>query len=47
MEEIGMLYQKPWIDILKLEVQDVVRTSGDFQDPDNPDNSNNTENLWP
>ena len=41
-----MLYEKPGMEILKFEMEEVVRTSG-FQDPDNPDNKNNTENLWP
>lgn len=41
-----MLYQKPEMEIIKFETEDVVRTSG-FQDPDKPDNSNDTGNLWP
>lgn len=31
-----MLYQKPKMEILIFEAEDVIRTSGDYHDPTNP-----------
>lgn len=42
-----MLYQKPEMEILKFETEDVVRTSGTYHNPDDPDNVNDTGKFWP
>ena len=41
-----MLYQKPRMEILKLETEDVVRTSG-YHDYEKPIDENDTSDKWP
>ena len=42
-----MLYTKPGIEILKMEKNDVIRTSEYHNPNDDTNDQNNTSNLWP
>lgn len=42
-----MLYEKPWMQVIKLPIEGVVYTSGNFFDPENPENNSDMNNdVW-